>query len=112
MHNDAYVGIAVPAHLRPRWTLIRRPDRDVLRSTLRRFGPIDLAHYDSDKSRPGRKFAYPALWKALRPGGVLVSDDIADNPVFVEFAWQIGRDPIVLRKDADNCLGVLVKPAA
>jgi predicted O-methyltransferase YrrM len=110
MKNDAFVGIAVPSHLESRWTLIRRPDRDVLRSTVRRLGPIDLAHYDSDKSRPGREFAYPILWKALRPNGVLVSDDIADNSVFDEFARHIERDPIVIRKDVDNCLGILVKP--
>jgi predicted O-methyltransferase YrrM len=110
MKNDAFVGIAVPPRLHSRWTLIRRPDRDVLRSTVRRLGSIDLAHYDSDKSRPGRAFAYPTLWRALRPNGVLVSDDIADNPVFDEFARQVERDPIVIRKDVDNCLGILVKP--
>jgi predicted O-methyltransferase YrrM len=112
MNNDTYVGIAVPAQLRARWTLVRRPDRDVLKSTVRRMRPIDLAHYDSDKSRPGREFAYPTLWKALAPGGVLVSDDIADNSVFHEFAWEVQRDPIVIRKDVDNCLGILVKPGA
>jgi predicted O-methyltransferase YrrM len=110
MNNDAFVGIAVPPDLRSRWTLIRRPDRDILKSTLRRLGGIDLAHYDSDKSRPGRTFAYPILWKALRPSGVLISDDIADNSVFVEFAQAVGREPIVIRKDVDNCLGILVKP--
>jgi predicted O-methyltransferase YrrM len=110
MRNDAFVGVAVPSHLYARWTLIRRPDRDILKSTVRRIGPIDLAHYDSDKSRPGRAFAYPILWKALRPGGILISDDIADNSVFTEFAWQVERDPIVIRKDVDNYLGVLVKP--
>jgi predicted O-methyltransferase YrrM len=110
MNNDAFVGIAVPPHLRSRWTLIRRPDRDVLESTVRRFGPLDLAHYDSDKSRPGRAFAYPTLWKALRPGGVLASDDIADNSVFAEFARQVACDPIVIPKDVDNYVGILVKP--
>jgi predicted O-methyltransferase YrrM len=112
MNNDAFVGIAVPPDLRERWSLFRRPDRDVLKSTLRRFGPIDLAHYDSDKSRPGREFAYPLLWSALRPGGILVSDDIADNSVFHEFAAHVERAPIVIRKDVDNCLGILVKPGA
>jgi len=110
MNNDAYVGIAVPSELHSRWTLIRRPDRDVLKSTVRRLAPIDLAHYDSDKSRPGRAFAYPILWGALRPNGVLISDDIADNSVFAEFARLVERDPIVIRKDVDNCLGILVKP--
>jgi predicted O-methyltransferase YrrM len=110
MNNDTFVGIAVPSHLRSRWTLVRRPDRDILKTTVRRLGPIDLAHYDSDKSRPGRTFAYPKLWQALRPGGILMSDDIADNSVFDEFARHVERDPIVIRKDADNCLGILVKP--
>jgi predicted O-methyltransferase YrrM len=110
MNNDAFVGVTVPSYLRSRWTLIRRPDRDILRSVLRRLGPIDLAHYDSDKSRPGRAFSYPRLWKALRAGGILVSDDIADNSVFHEFARHVDRDPIVIRKDVDNFLGILVKP--
>lgn len=110
--NEAFVGIAVPAKLKRQWTLIRRPDRDSLCPLLRRLGPIDLAHYDSDKSRPGREWAYPRLWDALRPGGILISDDISDNAVFAEFASRIGRDPIVIGKDDEHFVGILTKPKA
>jgi predicted O-methyltransferase YrrM len=110
LHTESYVGIAVPERLKKRWTLIRRPDRDVLKRLLREQAPIDLAHYDSDKSRPGRNYAYPLLWESLRPGGVLISDDISDNTVFDEFSRAIGQTPIVIRKDAEHYVGVLTKP--
>jgi predicted O-methyltransferase YrrM len=87
--SEAFVGVAVPAELRDRWTLIREPDRNGLRKAIRAFGGvIDLCHYDSDKSYPGRMFAYPLLWKALRPGGVFISDDVQDNFAFRDFCAE------------------------
>jgi predicted O-methyltransferase YrrM len=84
--SEAFVGVAVPDALRARWTLIREPDRNGLKKALRRFdGAIDLCHYDSDKSYPGRMFAYPLLWDALQPGGLFISDDIQDNFAFRDF---------------------------
>ena len=47
-------------------------------------GSIDLCHYDSDKSWWGRAYAF-LLWKALKPGGLFISDDIQDNMFFAEF---------------------------
>jgi hypothetical protein len=82
--------------LRPRWKLIRLPDRDVLPRVLRDWPVIDLAHYDSDKSERGRAFGYESLWSALRPGGFLISDDIHDNLAFRDFCEKVGRKPWVL----------------
>lgn len=109
--NEHLVGGAVPTELRARWKLVRRPDRDALEPTLERLGPIDLAHYDSDKSPEGRAYAYPLLFAALRPGGILVSDDVEDNLVFRDFCASHGRRPWVFRKHEDgaNYAGLVVK---
>jgi len=89
MHNEPFVGIVVPSGLRENWTLIRLPDRNGLKQAITRFeGSIDFAHYDSDKSYYGRKFAYPLIWQALAPGGVFISDDIQDNMRFAEFVAE------------------------
>jgi hypothetical protein len=108
-NNEAYVGCAVPAALRSGWTLLRRSDRDGLGPALAQLGELHLAHYDSDKSEAGRRFAYPRLWSALRPGGVLMSDDIEDTLTFRDFSAEVGRKPWVLEKKPGNYAGILIK---
>jgi predicted O-methyltransferase YrrM len=86
MNNEQWVGVAVPQRLRHRWVLVRQPDRFGLRRAIALHGgTIDLCHYDSDKSRGGRKYGYDLMWQALRPGGIFISDDIQDNLAFREF---------------------------
>jgi predicted O-methyltransferase YrrM len=110
LNNEQYVGCAVPASLRPNWKLVRRSDRDALGPALNELAVIDLAHYDSDKSDAGRRFAYPKLWAALRPGGVLMSDDIEDTLAFRDFAASVDRRAWVLAKEKPgNFAGVLIR---
>lgn len=107
--NDRWVGIVVPDELRPLWKLYRMADREGLPRALRASGTVDLAHYDSDKSVAGRHYAYPRMWDALRPGGILISDDIADNQGFQEFCETNGLDPMVVARDG-KYQGIIVKP--
>lgn len=104
------VGLVVGQALRHRWRLIRRADRDGLPPALAELGTIDLAHHDSDKSVEGRLFVYRTVWAHIRPGGILLSDDIEDNLAFRDFATSVERRPWVVRKsDARGFVGVLVK---
>lgn len=112
--NDDYVGCVVPDRLRPNWSLMRAPDRDALPAALRRVHPVDLCHYDSDKSEGGRRWAYPRLWAALRTGGLFVTDDVQDNLGFAGFCETVGLQPLVVRvpeRDGFKYGGVLVKAA-
>lgn len=108
--NDRWVGCVVPPDLQARWSLHRMADREGLPRALREHPVIDLAHYDSDKSVKGRGWAYPLLWDALRPGGMLVSDDVGDNLAFRDFSESVVVSPLVFRLHK-KYLGVLVKPA-
>lgn len=94
--GEEWVGIAVPDDLRGDWRLVRRPDRPGLRRAVAEVGEAHLAHYDSDKTYAGRMWAYPLLWRSLRAGGLLVSDDIQDNLAFRHFAEGIGAEPLVV----------------
>lgn len=110
MGNEAFVGIAVPERLRGGWTLVREPDRNGLRRAIRLAGgPLDLVHYDSDKSYYGRQFAFPLLWSALRPGGVFISDDIQDNLAFADFIEQMGVASAVT-ESSGKYVGICMKP--
>ena len=108
MNNEKYVGLVVPEALKDRWKIIRLPDVSALPIAIDEFDEIDLCHYDSDKSYSGRMWAYPRLWKALRSGGYLVSDDIGDNVAFKEFAENVGVEPFIV-KMPNQYVGVLVK---
>ncbi len=86
MNNEDFVGIVIPSFLKEKWHLIRQPDRKGIISGIRMIDqPIDLCHYDSDKSYYGRSYAYPLLWDSLKEDGIFISDDIQDNFAFKDF---------------------------
>lgn len=95
----AAVGVAVPEDLRAHWTLLSGTDRQHLESAVAEAGTIDLAHYDSDKSYAGALWAYRVLYGALRPGGVLIADDIGDHLAFRDFADEVGVTAEVIAHD-------------
>lgn len=98
--SESYVGIAVPPELRAHWTLLRYPDRDSLPRAFDLLPEIDMCHYDSDKQPEGREWAYPKLWRRLRPGGVLISDDVGDNLAFRNFTATVGAEPLIVATEA------------
>ncbi len=108
-NNDGWVGCVVPEDMSNIWTLLRGADRWGIPKALRVLNPLDLCHYDSDKRYDGRLWAYGRIWNALRPGGLLVSDDISDNFAFRDFAKQVGVDPVIISFEGKH-QGVLKKP--
>lgn len=90
------VGIVVPEHLRDRWTLYRTGDRESLPQALAEAESVDLAHYDSDKSAEAKRWALETIWSHLRPGGVLVCDDVNDDLVFRDFCSFVGVTPLIV----------------
>jgi predicted O-methyltransferase YrrM len=108
LDNDPYVGCVVPDDLRENWKLLRGPDRQRVPEAIKLVGTLDLCHYDSDKSYPGRMWTYPRLWEALCSGGLFISDDIGDNMGFADFARSVAIEPIVVRS-SEKYIGILVK---
>ncbi|MBN2325518.1 MAG: class I SAM-dependent methyltransferase [Candidatus Omnitrophica bacterium] len=109
LQNDRWVGVAVPESLKGRWKLFRMADREGAPRAIRAAQVFDLVHYDSDKSYAGRMSTYRRVWAALRSKGVLMSDDIGDNPAFRDFCEEAGVDSLVV-KDGRKYQGVAVKP--
>lgn len=111
LDGEEEVGVVVPELLRGSWRLIRRPDRSGLPRALAQIGEIDLAHYDSDKTYAGQSWAFGRLWTGLRPGGVLIVDDINYQTAFRDFSAAVGIEPIVVDGQG-KLIGVLRKPTA
>lgn len=93
-------GSAVPEDLAAsdRWHREIGPDRRVLPPLLEGIGPVDLFHYDSDKSYEGMRWTLDRVWPHLRPGAVLIFDDAESNDAFVEFAEGLGLKPRFVTK--------------
>ena len=108
--SEAFVGIAVDPALRGQWRLVREPDRNGLHRAISDFRHgVDLAHYDSDKTYRGRQFGYHAIWRALKPGGIFMSDDIQDNMAFAHFVARTGA-PFGVVESQGKFVGLAVKP--
>ena len=75
----AQIGSAVPEGLRDRWTYVRGSSRRRLAKLLAQLGEIDLFIHDSRHSERNLLFELDHAWGALKPGGVLVADDVDLN---------------------------------
>ncbi len=88
---ERYVGCLVDDALRSRWHLALNGDRANLVEFGPEMGEIDFVHYDSDKSVEGRQFVMDAIAGRLRPGAVVVMDDIDDNTFFRDWVKRSNR---------------------
>lgn len=111
LHEDpgSYVGRLVPERLRSRWSLKLGPSRRLLPHLMDRLGQFDLFLHDSEHSYESQLEEYRAVWPHLRPGGVLISDDVA-NAAFVEFAACVRHSPCLVAEPHDSgAVGLLRK---
>jgi len=107
--SNEYVGIVVPNYLKEKWKLIRLPDKPGIKLTIKNnLEKFDLAHYDSDKSIWGREYGYEILWKGLRKGGILISDDIENNLSFSRFIKRKESKFAVIKND-NKYIGIVIK---
>ncbi|SVD16067.1 uncharacterized protein METZ01_LOCUS368921, partial [marine metagenome] len=113
MNNEEDIGCVVPERLRPPWTLLPYADYDGIPKAIKKLDQLDYCHYDSDKTYEGKQWAFPKIWKALRSGGILASDDVSDNLAFKHFSDDVKVKPTVIKTFDTKVVkhvGVLVKP--
>ncbi len=93
-------GRCVPEYLRSRWDLRIVADPGASTAELRRLvseGPLDMFFHDSDHTYANMTLEYGIAWPALKPGGVLYSDDVDRNRALDDFAQSVGRTKRVFR---------------
>lgn len=114
LHGDGerFVGRLIPDGLRHRWSLHRGAARRLLPPLLKRVGPLDIFIHDSLHTYRNMKMEFDLAWHALRPGGVLVADDVQSNCAFQEFSESAhSARSIVFAEEGKNAVcGLMVKP--
>ena len=79
------IGIAVGGGFQDRWSYILGSSRRRLPDLVSGLGEIDLFVHDSLHSERNVRFEMDLAWATLRPGGVIVVDDIDVNRGFDSF---------------------------
>lgn len=106
-------GVAVPSALRDRWTLIEGSSRRRLPPLLRELGAIELFIHDSRHTRRNILFELQQAWRALRPGGYVLADDIHANAGFQDALKAFDGPPAVVcaSDDQRGQFGLIRKPS-
>lgn len=90
---EQYIGLLVEPELRAHWHLyIQGDERNLLQIGRDLAGrKVDLFHYDSDKSVPGRNRALALMAPHLAADCLIVFDDVNDNEHFQQ--WVAKEKP-------------------
>lgn len=83
LHHE--IGMAVPEHLRSRWTYVAGTSRRRLPELVRTLRQVDLFVHDSLHTARNTCFELNTVWPALPPGGAAVVDDIDHSLGFSRF---------------------------
>jgi len=101
----ADVGYFVPQELRLRWKLNLGPAKTLLPQLLERTKPIDLFVHDSLHTYSHMKWEFDVALSALRPGGLVISDDIDGNRAFEQMVEGDNIDSkLAMRQSRKNAL--------
>lgn len=108
---DSYVGGLVPRELRTWWTLHRGATRRLLAPLVRRLEVVDLFLHDSLHTYSNMRWEFATVWPALRPGGLLIADDVEGNTAFQELSQRVDVSHawVVQEKSKESMFGVAVK---
>jgi predicted O-methyltransferase YrrM len=99
-------GWAVPQELRDRWGLVIGRSQDKLLPLLRQLKAIDIFIHDGEHTLENMYQEYELAWQFLKPGGLLLSDDVHLNHAFETFADNVKRRPTMIM----HPLGGIRKP--
>jgi predicted O-methyltransferase YrrM len=97
--KDKTPGWVIPDYLRKNWELILGKSQDKLPELLSRLKTIDFFLHDSEHSYECVKFEIDAAMLHLKPGSLLICDDITWNTAFFEFARKQNRDFVKIAKN-------------
>jgi predicted O-methyltransferase YrrM len=102
---ESYVGYFIPTQLKNRWRLRTGSSRNVLPRVLSEQESIDVFVHDSLHTYRHMKWEFQSALRSLRPGGLLISDDIEVNRAFEETIDRPNIEAwVAIREDEKNAI--------
>ena len=91
------LGWIIPEELRYRWSLNLGESIKVLPKLLDELGSVNIFLHDSRHTYKTMMSEYIIVWSFLKDG-VLLSDDVACNDAFLDFADSVKQKPIIVKR--------------
>jgi hypothetical protein len=109
----ARTGVAVNDACRPRWSYLEGSSRQRMPALLGRTGRVDMFIHDSLHTARNTLFEMEQAASAMRPGGVMLIDDISSHEGFEVFAGRHPGYQTIVCPSADRAgmFGIAVKRA-
>ena len=109
--GDRYIGALIPPALRGRWHLSKGRSRRILPHLLSSLQGVDFFLHDSLHTGRNVRFELETVWPFLRPGGIIIADDVHENSAFEDFAklHDVTLSKSVQEEAKDSIFGVMVK---
>jgi hypothetical protein len=82
------VAVAVSDRFANRWNYIKGPSRLRLPELLSQIGTVDFFVHDSLHTERNVRFEMDSVWPRLKPGGVIVVDDVDANWGYLSFTQK------------------------
>ncbi len=107
----AQTGAAVTDTCRPRWTYVEGSSRQRLPQVVREVGHVEVFIHDSLHTAKNTRFEMDRVAAVMRPGGIMLIDDISTHDGFATFARDHPDYQTVICPSADRVglFGVAVK---
>jgi len=111
---DSYVGVLIPTRLRGPWHLCRGSAVRCLPDLLKSVRNVDLFIHDSLHTYRNITKEFELVWPFIRPGGILMADDIEGNRAFVDFVMKVNPSlyGVIREEKKESLFGFLVKNGA
>jgi Methyltransferase domain len=108
---EDYVGFLVPKDLRLHWNLRRGITKRLLPELLPSLGHVDIFIQDSLHTYRNINDEVQMVWPFLKPGGVVIVDDIGGNCAFEDLIKRVGPSSSIVIQELHkkSMFGVLVK---
>jgi predicted O-methyltransferase YrrM len=110
LESAGLVGHFVPGDWRGRWSYHRGSSRRLLPQLLAELGAVDVFVHDSDHSYANMRWELETAWSSLRPGGLVVADDVQTHRAFADMAAASGARPVYAEQPGKRgATGLLVR---
>jgi predicted O-methyltransferase YrrM len=96
--SEDSIGQVVPDNLRSRWRLSIGDSRVLLPALVAEVGSIGLFFHDSEHSLEAMTREFETVLPCLRPGGLIVSDDVQKTAAFSTVVRRHGLRSYTFRK--------------
>ena len=103
------IGQVIPSNLKKRHALVVGNSLDELEKFSKEYFKIDIFMHDSEHTYTHMIKEYSIAWTMIKNEGFLLSDDVAINDAFLDFAGRINRTPIIIEEENGHYFGMIQK---